>query len=145
MGVTYIIPPAGTPASAFSSPAFIDPARPPAILARKIDPRTGGLLSLFAGMDPVDAAIALELRIERGSGAAVQDRGHRLRDIRKNTEDAPARIRHELERILTPFIDEGNVELVEEAVEAGEGAGDAGAAFVRYRNLRTGETGKVAP
>lgn len=143
MGVGYIIPPAGTPASQFHGQEFVAPAKSPAILARKIDANTGALLSLFEGMHPVDSNIALEFRLRRGSGVAVQDRGNRLREIRKNTEDAPKMIESEMRRIAQPFLDAGDVQIVTLEVDAGEGSGDTGAASLCYRNLRTGKEGRI--
>ena len=112
-------------------------------LADDIDPSTGELRSL-GGADPIDAAVAFQLGLRRASGAAVTDDGHALADIAKNDGGAPARIRFELERVLRPLVERGDIAVDRIDVEAGEAAGDLGAAFVHYRNLRRGGATRTA-
>jgi hypothetical protein len=139
----YVIPPAGvSAASFFTTTPFVDPARPPAILADDIDPKTGELRSLFTSVHPVDAAIQYQFRVKRGSGACVLEQGQAFDSIKKNTSSAPNDLRFEAQRILQPFVDRGDAEIVTLEVAGGEAEKDRGAVFVQYRNLRTG---KVSP
>jgi hypothetical protein len=138
----YIIPPAGVTAASFFVPfAVVDPALPPAILADKLT-ATGDLASFFVGGDPIDEAIAFQLRIVRGTGAAVVDDGQRFRDIKKNDNNAVADIRSESLRVLQPFIANGDIADVSLQIQAGEDEGDLGAVFIVYRNLRSGQQRK---
>lgn len=135
--MTAVIPPAGVSAASFFTPTtFVDPARPPAILADKLDTTTGEFESLLEGRDPTDAAIAFHFRVRRGSGVAVVDIGQRFADIKKNDDAAAQSIRFEIERILKPFVDDGLVRLARLSVEADPDT-DFGAAYVEYINTRT--------
>lgn len=69
------------PLSAFTETTHEDPLGPPVILADAIDPETGEFVSLERGLDPVDAAVAWTVSVERDSGAAIQGIGHGLRTI----------------------------------------------------------------
>lgn len=131
------IPPAGVSAASFFTPVeFSDPAKPPAILADKLDTSNGEFASLLGGRDPIDAAIAYHFRVERGSGASVTDVGQRFADIKKNDESAAASIKYEIERVLKPFVDRQLVRTVRLSVEADPDT-DYGAAYVEYINLMT--------
>ena len=137
----FVIPPGGVSAASFwTAVPFVDPAHPLGVLADKLDPNTGELLSLIAGRDPVDAAIAYQFRLRRASGAAVLEDGQAFEAIRKNTDSAPAELRFEAERVMRPFVERGDAEIVGLIIEAGEDAGDMGAVFLEYRNLCSGQT-----
>jgi hypothetical protein len=94
-----MIPAGSTPLGAFAespSPPGLT-ARP--ILADWIDPLTGDipLAYLLKSRTPVDGAIIEALRVERGSGPAVEFVGNTLREIRHTDDtslsEAPGRLR----------------------------------------------------
>ncbi len=135
---SYVIPPAGVTAASFFTPTpFVDPAKPPALLADNIDPKTGEFRSIFTAPHYVDAAIVTQFRTRRGSGAAVQNDGQALDEVKKNDANAPDAIRHEINRVLKPFVVRGDIEIRKIDVEAGETFGIQGSALVEYLNLRT--------
>ncbi len=133
-GVSPAIPP-GVVAAA--------PRAPVGGLADDVDPRTGELRSL-RGADPIDTAIIFQLRVRRGSGAAVVDDGQAFDGVEKNDAEAPARLRFEAERALRPFVERGDITVDRLEVEAGESAGDLGAVVVSYTNLRRGGAKRTA-
>jgi hypothetical protein len=138
----YVIPPAGISAASFFTPtAFADPAQPLGVLADDLD-GAGDLRSVIRGADPVDAAIAYQFRLKRGTGAVVFDQGQDFESIQKNDSSTPNALRFEARRVLDPFVAAGVAEVISVDVLGGEDAGDLGAVSVRYRNLRTG---KVVP
>ena len=143
------IPPAGTTAASVWAPgAFADPAAPPGILADDIDPKTGDVRSLLSvGVDPVDAAIAYQFGLTRGAGEVLLDQGQALRTIKKNDDAAPAAIRFEVLRVMAPFVARGDAVVERVEVRGGPASGDVGAAYLTYRNTRTGKspTIKVTP
>lgn len=134
MTLPYVIPPAGISASNFFSPTpFVDPSRPPGILADDVDPKTGEIVSLFTGLDPTDGAIIYQWRNARPIFAAID----------KNDDSAADAIRFAAQRIMQPFVDAKLVDRVQIVVQAGPDAGDQGDLFCQYRNLRTSQLGKV--
>lgn len=138
MALPYIIAPAGvTPASFFSPAIFVDPGRPPAILADNIDPATGDIKSLLVRVHPVDAAIGEAFRIKRATGAAVSEIGQRFEDVRKNTAFASKELENEARRIMEPFVLRGDAAIISILVDTTI-AFDLGAVAVNYTNLRTG-------
>ena len=71
MSDNYVIPPAGVSRASFFTPVeFVSPAKPAAVLADDIDPKTGELRSLLRGLHPVDAAVITAMRTERGCAAS---------------------------------------------------------------------------
>lgn len=115
------------------------------MLAEKIDVGSGDLLSLVEGLDPVDAWVLTQLRTIRGSGSAVQDQGHNLTGIENNDATAPALIAYEIDRMLKPAVDRGDIEVLSRLVEAGEEAPafDMAAVQITWRNLRTSKTASL--
>lgn len=137
---TYVIPPAGiSAASGFTPATFADPASPPALLADYIDPATGELLSLFTYVHPVDAMVVEAFRLERGTGAAIQNDGHAFSAIKKVTEATPRQLEDEARRILKPLVDRGDIKIGTLQTEVGIDATDLGAVFIEYTNLHTGK------
>lgn len=134
----YLIPPAGVSAASFFGTVAIDFSHPPALLADKIDPLTGELLSIVVGEDPIDSAVRFQVRVRRGSGAAVLEDGQAFDAIRKNDLRAADALRAELKLVLRELVDRGDIEILTVGVQAGEDQGDLGAVFFQYRNLRTG-------
>ena len=131
------VPPAGFPLSSYTPPAVSTFGPPPPILAEKIDPTTGELLSILEGADPTDAALAWQFRIRQGSGAALGDNGTRLHLITKGTERAPVQIADEGRRVASKFVRRGQISGVvsEGAVEGGATA--IGALVLTYENAAT--------
>lgn len=131
-----IVPPAGiSPAALFVPAVFVSPQTPPQVLAWKLDPTSGELLSLFEGRPSVVALLIEQLRVVRGSGASVQDSGNALSTIRYNDDAAPARIDAEMHRILDPLVAADQIALLKLDVDAGPSSGDTGEVFARFRDL----------
>jgi len=85
--------PAGVlPLSAFTELSGVPLGGPIPILADLMDPTTGDYLSLTKGRSPVDGAIVEGFRVERGSGPAVQNVGHTLREVRHTDASSIAEI-----------------------------------------------------
>jgi hypothetical protein len=134
----YTIAPAGVSAASFFEPStFVDPAKPPSILAMDVDPTTREWRSILEGVHPVDAGVLDALTISRGTGAVVEFVGNRFADIRKNTASAPKALEYEVKRAVKPYLDRGDISVDHLAILAGEDAGDTGGALLVYTNLRT--------
>lgn len=137
-----IVPPAGlTQAATFAPTQLVAGLPPPVTLARLLDPTTGEQLSLFHGRPPVIALLIEQLRVVRGTGAAVQDSGNAFSTIRYNDAVAPANLEAEAHRILDPLVAAGFLELQDLEVEAGPQDGDLGAVFAVVRDLVSGAPG----
>lgn len=138
-----IIPPGGTPAGAFVAAPVVDAQRPPGILADKVDPITGEILSLFTGLHPVNGAIQHQFAVRAGSGAAVNG-GQNFEAIRKNVDGTDKALAFEARRIAEPFVRRGLVsidELDTNASDSSGAPGDEGDLFLVYTNrmTRTGD------
>ena len=143
MPLEFYIPPAGV--SAVSDYPDVPPAsaeRPPGILADDVDVKTGEILSLFRGQDPVDAAIAHQFRIRHRAGELTAEQGSRFHEITHNDENAATAATQEARRIMAPFVERGDAAIERIVVEAGESFGDQGAVLVEYTNLRNGRRGQ---
>jgi len=82
-----MLPIGSMPVSAFDeTPAPRTPSPVP-ILADYVDPETGEIVALLASRSPVDGALIEGVRVERGSGPAVELVGNTLREIR-HTDDS---------------------------------------------------------
>jgi hypothetical protein len=135
----FVVQPAGvTPASTWTPPAFEKPRTPPAVLVPKLNGATGERASLFQNDDAIYQAIATEFRTVFGSGAAVQNIGHKLLDIRKNDDTAAESARFEVDRILSPYIAQGLIRVDEITIVAGPSAGFRGSVTVRFTLLKNG-------
>lgn len=141
MATAYYIPPAGVSPASFFLPGVdvVDPSKPPAILADSLSVSTGELTSMLTAPHPVDAAIREAFRVKRGSGASVQDIGHRFDRVRKMLPSTARDLQDEAAQVLKPFIDDGVVRLVSMEVEM-NGSFDHAAMMIQYTNLLTGET-----
>jgi hypothetical protein len=136
----YEIPPAGVSALSFWTPdVFVDPAKPPVLMADNIDIETGDFASIFWGPHPIEAAIRDAFRFWRGTGAAVQDVGQAFAEIKKKTSTAERDIRDEALRILKPFVDRAEIEILTLTVDT-ELAEDLGAVAIEWLNLQTNQT-----
>jgi hypothetical protein len=121
--MSYIPPGGVTPASAFVEQRHARTAPPVAILADAIDPRTGEYLSLTRGATIADGLVVQLLRTERGTGAAVLEFGHRLRELRHVTSESPELVESMVREALAPAIEAGVVRF--DRVEAAVAPGDA--------------------
>lgn len=138
MSFTFVIAPAGISAAGTFAPAiFVDPARPPALLADNI--ADGDFASLLTFVHPVDAAVKEQFRLQLGTGAAVLEDGNNLRSIRKIGPSTPNEVENEYRRILQTFVDRGDIRIEGITVEAGVADEDLVAGFVEYTNLRNGK------
>lgn len=112
----------------------------PALLADNVDPVTGDICSLFWAPHPVDAAVIFNLSVEQGSGAAVESVGHRYREIRKATDQAPRRIRDEVERPLRAMVQARDIRIEALTSEVREDLGVAELSYVNLRRRVVGQT-----
>lgn len=136
----YIIPPAGVSAASFFTPGtIVDPAKPPAMLADDLDVATGELRSLFSRVHPVDAAVVEQLRLHRGSGAAVEDEGTLFRKFDKVYDNTAAAVEDEIRRALKPLVDRRDIRIDTVAVESGVDDPTMVASVGEYTNLHTDE------
>jgi hypothetical protein len=130
------IPPAGVSEASFFTPAtFTPPARPPAILALKLDATTGEILSFTAGGHPVDNHVLMAIRVQRDSGPSVGGIGNRLVDIRKVDDTTAMRVKQELNRCLEPLVQRLDIRIEKLTVDA-DPNGDTAQAFIEYTNLQ---------
>lgn len=126
------IPAAGvSPAGFFVPVVHVDPDEPIAMLADPIDFETGELLSIERGFDPVDAAVITALRIERGSGSAVEDVGQQYRKATHVDPALPALLREETRLALEHLVDAGDITFAVEPVTADDYAD----LQIRYQNV----------
>ncbi|WP_437759478.1 hypothetical protein [Sorangium sp. So ce1389] len=136
--MTPVIPPAGVSAAGTWAPVvFVSPGSPPAYLADWIDAQTGDLESILTGIDPVDSMVQLAVTIERGTGAAVTDVGHRFRTVKKVDDSTPSLLRSLAEEALSSLLQRKLIRLERLDVEA-DPDGDLGAIFLAYSNLLSG-------
>jgi hypothetical protein len=120
------------PLSAFTETTHEDPLGPPIILADAIDPQTQEYVSLERGLDPVDAAVAFTVSVERDSGSAIQGVGHAFREIRYVAPDLAVRAEAAGREALRHLVSAGVVEILGVDVEAGR---DGVETTIRYMNL----------
>mgnify|MGYP006921458222 CR=1 FL=1 len=109
----------------------------PPILADRINPKTGDVMSLLEGDDPTNAAIQWQATVRQGSGAALGDNGNRLHLITKGTEDAPTRIADEGRRIMSKFITRGDVSEVAVTGDVVGGSTATASLAISYFNNHT--------
>jgi hypothetical protein len=134
--VPLVIPAAGLSAAGlFVSQLFVDPTKPPGILADAIDPTTGEYLSISKGMDPIDAQMILALSVKRGSGASVTEDGQTFFEIKKIDESTPALIEARTRSSAKRLTDRGDVAFATLTPFA-DSASQSGSVAVQYRNLR---------
>lgn len=131
-----IIPPAGlSPAGLFVAQTFVDPTKPPGILADAIDPTTGEYLSISKGMDPIDAQMILALSVKRASGASVSEDGQTFFEIKKIDESTPSLIEARTRNSTKRLTERGDVAFAALAPFA-DSASQSGSVAIQYRNLR---------
>jgi hypothetical protein len=135
MTVTITIPSTSTPiGSAVATPSAL--ATPTILLAPNIDPTTNDFVSVFTGMDPVDAAVINAIKIVRNSGPAVTDVGNRLSDVRKITKSTVNELKAEIRSALDLLIRKRDINYLGAIVDYNE----PGQQFIQIRprwiNLR---------
>jgi hypothetical protein len=129
-------PPAGTgPASAYGVITPPSTAGVPAILADEIDAVTGDYSSLLRSRPLADAFAIEALSVERGTGAAVRELGHRLRTLR-NVEAGTVDLAESLAReALAPAEDAGVLEVVRVLAETDGSDPTELNFYLEYRDL----------
>lgn len=120
-----------SPAGFFVPVVHVDPDEPIAMLADPIDCETGELLSIERGFDPVDADVLFALRVERGSGSAVEDVGQQFRKATHVDPALPALLREETRLALQHLVDVGDVSFTGSTVTADDYAD----LQIRYQNV----------
>ena len=133
----------GLPGGAWTPAPEAPWAPPPVFLGDDIDATTGELRSLTRGIHPVDSWVITQIRTVRGSGSAVQDDGHRFGTFELVTDDAADIARAEVERMLRPAVERGDIEIVSVAAETMDGE-DGVNVVVEWTNLRAGERRSAA-
>ena len=117
------IPYAGlSPAAAFTISGFAAQVKPPAILADLIDPETRDYASLTQSQGIADGMVIHALSVHRGTGAAVLDTGHRLRELRQVDERSPVTTESVLREAMQHAKDSGAAEFrrIEAEVDSGD-------------------------
>ena len=131
-----VIPPAGlTPAGFFVAQTFVDPTKPPGILAYARDPKTGEFLSIVKGMDPIDAQVIDALKVKRGSGASVSEDGQTFDDIQKIDESTSTLIESKTRTSLKRLTDRGDIAIASLAPFV-DSASQSGSVALQFKNLR---------
>lgn len=130
------VPPAGiSPASAFVITDYPVQLPPAAILADAIDPATGDFASLVEGRGLADAMLIEALRIERGTGAAVRDVGHRFREITHVDGTGLQVIESMAREAAAPAERAGVARVIRVSVEVNAGDPAQLDTFLEYRDL----------
>lgn len=130
------IPYAGlSPASAYTITGFAVQEPPAAILADEIDPITRDFTSLERSRSIADGMVIHLLSVQRGTGAAVLDTGHRLRELRQVEERTPVSTESTLREALKPAKDAGVAEFTRIAAEVDAGDRTQVNSVVVYRDL----------
>lgn len=142
MAITVSLPSTVTPLG--RAPSVTEPYTTYSpITADYIDPTTQEYLSLTKGMDPIDAQVLIALKTIRGSGAAVMEDGHRLKDIRKITRDVVMRVQAEVRNTLGLLVRNRDIRIdtIEVTVRKGSQQVDL---QLDYYNLRAREPGRTS-
>jgi hypothetical protein len=130
------LPPASTsPASAFELVDIAEQRAAPVILADLIDPVTGDYASLTKSANLADAFALEALRVQRGSGAAVRDVGHRFREITHVETTATDVVAGMTQEAFADAARAGVAELVDVTVEVDASDGAQLNTVVEYRDL----------
>ena len=115
-------------------PAQLAPPSP--LLAEQIDPETGDYISLFDGVDPIEAQVLNALRIRRGSGASVMDVGNRFHLIRKIDETIGKQIDSLTREALGRLIANRDIRYLGIDVEVLDPGNSTVVVKARWQNLR---------
>jgi len=130
------IPPSGiTPAASFELAGFAAQLPAPAILADEIDPETGDFASLTRSRAIADGMVLYLTKVERGSGAGVLNRGHRLREVRHVDEQAPELIESHVREALSPAVESGTIRFESIGYEVDDRDGTQTNGEVRFKDL----------
>lgn len=138
-----VIAPAGL-APPLYDPTTAERSATPALLADLYDVDTGELY-LLEEVHPVVAAVQSQFRLEYQSGAAVGQQGQRFRDVDKVTDGTPARLEAEVRRLMQPFVDRGDVAILNVTAEAPPpgASSDTGGVVVEFLNLLTNRPARL--
>ena len=130
------LPPASTsPASAFELVDIAEQRAPPLILADAIDPVSGDYSSLTRSANLADAFALEALRVQRGTGAAVRDTGHRFREITHVESNAAEVVLSMTQQAFEDAERAGVASLVDVTIEADEADGSQLNTVIEYRDL----------
>lgn len=136
MTQAYILPAGYGPLGFAEGIDFVSPAKPPAFLADDIDPLTGELNTILAGIDPVDGAVIQLTRTRRNSGVSVMGLGHRFGEIKKvEEESALTRVRAYAEEMYAPLTQRGDIRIDDIKTAVFGPLGDGIAFNLTYTNL----------
>lgn len=135
---TTVILPAGVLSLGYADGVeFVSPASPPVFLADDIDPKTGEMNTILAGIDAVDATVINVLRTMRASGAAVLDFGHRFGTVKKVDDAAAETVRGLVEEAFAFLVQRGDIRIDSVDAEEFGDLKDGVAWFMSYTNLRS--------
>jgi hypothetical protein len=134
--VPVVIPASGlSPAGLFVAQKFVDPSKPPGILADAIDPKTNDYASIAIGMDPIDSQVIVALSVKRASGAAVLEDGHTFAEIRKVDTTTPAAIEARTRLTLKRLVEQRDIQITA-LVPTADPDHQSGWVEFQYRNRR---------
>lgn len=114
-------------------------APPPLHLGDDIDAQTGELRSLTRGIHPVDSWVITQIRTVYGRASAMPEDGHMFGRFELVTADAVDLARAEIERLLRPAVERGDLRVDDVQVEELPNASGV-AVLVVWTNLRTSQT-----
>lgn len=115
---------------------------PPVILADLYDPSTRDFRSMLSTFDHIDAQVVIALTTYRGSGAAVEDTGHRLYDIKKIRESIETEIAAEVKTALKRLTTNKDITLLPTTFETDVGNQQVDF-VVSWKNNRAGTLASV--
>lgn len=130
-----MIPAGVVPLGSFTEVSGSRARKPIPILADYVDELSGQVTRLTEGRTPVDGAIIEILRVERGSGPAVKENGHTMREVRHTDESSLSELKARLRDGFRRMEVAGLVQIQETTVEVNEGIGDAVTLSSRIRDL----------
>lgn len=135
-----MIPPAGVvPLGSFQEFPASREVKPIPILADYTDPVTGDITRLTESRTPVDGAVIEVLRVERGSGPAVREVGHTMRQVRHTDDSSLNELRGRLQEGLRRMERAGLVALQGTGVKRTDGHPDSVEMTGEIKDLTTSE------
>lgn len=110
---------------------------PPGVLVRAVGVQDKAIASLTRGRDPIDDQVAISMTRVRGSGASVQETGHRFLDVENVGDDAGVqRLEYEAQFALRHLVARGDIVIVRITVTEFTEL-QAAEIEVEYMNMRT--------
>lgn len=124
-----------SPASAYTITGFAVQERPPAILADKVNPITREIDSISEGHTIADGMVIHLINTHRGTGAAVAQTGHRLRELRHVDDRTTIQVESLLAEALKPARDARVAQFTQVVSEVDQVDKTQVNSFVEYRDL----------